>query len=62
MTRHSFQVARLRILPKCVFFALSTHYTTVPAKMPEKALKLHPIMTSSRLASGGNDRNDSSRR
>jgi hypothetical protein len=38
MTRNGFRVARLRVLPKCVLFALSAQHAAVPAAMPEESL------------------------
>jgi hypothetical protein len=34
MTRNGFSVARLRVLPKRVFFALLPQYATMTAKVP----------------------------
>jgi hypothetical protein len=61
MARNGFRVARLRVLPKFVLFFLPAQHATVPAEMPEESTKLHPIVTSSWLASGGSARKDSSR-
>ena len=36
MTRNGFRTARLRVLPKPVFFALSPQYAAMPPKMPEE--------------------------
>ena len=62
MTRNGFRMTGLRVLPKCVLFAFSAQDASMLAKMAEECLQLHPITTSSCLASGGRARKDSSRR
>ena len=57
--RNGFGVARLGVLP--ALFSLPAQHATVLAEMPEESTKLHPIVTSSWLASGGRPRKDSSR-
>ena len=52
-------MAGLRVLPKCVFLALSAQHAAVAAQVPKESLQLHPMTTSSCLASGGRARNDS---
>src|SRR5688572_10443969 len=54
-------MAGLRILPECVFFALSAHYAAVAATVPEQPLTFHQTTTTSWRASGGSERKDSSR-
>src|ERR1039457_7003470 len=61
MTRNGLSMARLRVLPKRVFFALSPQHATMRAMVSEKSFALHPTTTSSCLASGGRARRDSSR-
>jgi hypothetical protein len=47
MAGNGFSVARLRVLPKRMFFPLSPQYATMPAKVPEESLPFHPTTTSS---------------
>src|SRR5258707_15082117 len=61
MARNGFRVARLRVLPKGVFLALSSQHAAMPAKMSQEPFTFHPITTRSCLASGGRERKDSSR-
>ena len=54
-------MAGLGVLPKGMLFSFSSQHAAVAAKMPEESPALHPITTSSCLASGGRARKDSSR-
>jgi hypothetical protein len=55
VARNGFNTTCFWVLPKGVFFALSTQHATVTTKVPEKHLALHPTTTTSWLASGGRE-------
>ena len=57
-----FGVTRLRIFPKGMLLAFPANDAPAAPEMPDQRFTFHPTTTSSCFASGGMERNDSSRR
>ena len=59
---NSFDLTGLRVAPQGVGAALPLEIASVPSKVPEKSLSLHPTVTTSRIAPCGRPRSASSLR